>query len=60
MAPPVIEVRMMTPVNFFRLSDDLYETSSAFADPEGNVTISVAEYKTLMTDAGWVLKAAVR
>lgn len=43
----------MTSINFIRLHDDQLERSSAFTDQEGNVTISAAQYRTLMLDAGW-------
>lgn len=46
-------MRMMIAMNWTRLSDDLLERSSVFVDPEGNVTISVAQYKTIMAEAGW-------
>jgi hypothetical protein len=35
------------------MSDELLERNSAFVDPDGNVTISAAQYRNLMTDAGW-------
>jgi hypothetical protein len=41
------------PINFIRLSDDMLERSSAFVEEDGNVIISAAQYKTLMSEAGW-------
>lgn len=43
----------MTTVSFIRMNDDLLERTSVFSDPEGNITVSVAQFKTLMTEAGW-------
>lgn len=49
-------VRMMNTVKYIRMNDDLLEHTAAFSDPEGNVTISLAQFQTLMTEAGWKLR----
>jgi hypothetical protein len=51
MSPQVM--RVMRTMNFVKVSDELLERNSAFVDPDGNVTISAAQYRNLMTDAGW-------
>lgn len=43
----------MTAMNFIRLADDFLDRNSVFVDPDGNVTISAAQYKSIMADAGW-------
>lgn len=52
----MMDVRMMRTVFWGRLSDDMYEQSAVFVDPEGNVTVPLAQYKTLMGEAGWKLR----
>lgn len=40
-------------INFIRLGDDELERSSVFVADDGNVTISLAQYRTIMNEAGW-------
>lgn len=46
-------MRVMRTMNFVKVSDEYLERNSAFVDPDGNVTISAAQYRALMHDAGW-------
>lgn len=45
--------RSMIPLRFTRARDGRVESTAVFAADDGTVTISIAQYKALMSNGGW-------